>query len=202
MVFCSLDGSLERLASFWLAFTKLILICRVAAVVRSSEPDAEHIRFIHACLASPPPTTFLRAVARGYINGPRQFPRLTTNLVRRYMPNSEATARGHLRKSPTHQAHSESQSVSALRRHHKTSIIQGLWKSRKMDPKSKQLQRFDATKVAKSTCLHLDYTDAFPERLSSGAMYLMVSCICLVLNTPGTSGKSEGYQQPKRSQTL
>ena len=92
----------------------------------SSQPLAEHVQFVHAALGSPPPTTFLRAVARGYITGPRQFPRLTTAIVRKFMPNSEATARGHLRKSPTGQPHAASKAVSALERHHKAKIIQEL----------------------------------------------------------------------------
>jgi hypothetical protein len=142
----------------------------------SAQPDAEHIRFVHACLGSPTPTIFLRAVAKGYINGKRQFPRLTTKLVKRYMPISEATARGHLRKSQTQQPHAKSQSVSALRRHHNASVIQSFWKSRKSDPNYKPSARFDVTKVGKSNTLHLDYTGAFPERLSSGALYLIVSC--------------------------
>jgi hypothetical protein len=31
------------------------------------QPEADHVQFVHAVLGSSPPTTFLRAVARGYI---------------------------------------------------------------------------------------------------------------------------------------
>jgi hypothetical protein len=61
---------------------------QVLLLHHQSDPDAEHIQFVHATLGSPPPTTFLKAAVRGYINGPRLFPRLTPKLVRRHMPNS------------------------------------------------------------------------------------------------------------------
>jgi hypothetical protein len=77
------------------------------------ERDAQICGFVHAALRSPPPTTFLRAVERGFINGLRQFPRLTTKMVKHNMPNSEAMARGHLRKTPTTQPHALSDAVSA-----------------------------------------------------------------------------------------
>ena len=103
----------------------------------ASQPEAEHVRFVHATLGSSPPTTFLKAVARCYINGPRQFPRLTTEMVRKHMPNSAATARGHLRKPPTGQPHASSQAVSALQRHHKAQVIQNMWRTAKITNKGK-----------------------------------------------------------------
>ena len=109
------------------------------------QPDAEYVRFVHAALGSPPPTTFLRAVARGFINGPRQFSRLTTKMVRRNMPNSEASARGHLRKTPTAQPHAQSEAVSALRRHHNAKAIQDLWRQMKTKAKSSPFSTFDPT---------------------------------------------------------
>ena len=156
----------------------------------AQQPIAEHIRFVHACLGSPPPNTFLRAVSRGYITGPRQFPRLTSKLVRRYMPNSEATARGHLRKSPTAQPHAASQAVSALRRHHKIQLIQEVWKKHLQDPKFKARVPFDPTSAVKSTTLHLDYTGLLPERCSEGTVCFMISCWgCYIHVLPLTSMK-------------
>ena len=38
---------------------------QVLLLHHTAPADAEHIRFVHACLGSPPPTTILRAVARG-----------------------------------------------------------------------------------------------------------------------------------------
>ena len=82
--------------------------------------DRRYVQFVHACLGSPTPTTFLTAIQKGFLSGPNQFPRLTAKMVRKYMPNSEAMARGHLNKTPTSQPHALSQSVSAqMRYHHK-----------------------------------------------------------------------------------
>jgi hypothetical protein len=161
---------------------------QVLLLHQTSQTDAEHVCFIHACLGSPPPTTFLRAVARGYINGAKQFPRLNTKMVRRNMPNSEATARGHLRKSPTGQPHAQSDSVSALRRHHDASIIQELNKRNRNDPKAKaMLLPFDPTTVPKSTKLHFDYTRPLPQRCSSGTLYFIVSCRGCYINIQSLS---------------
>jgi hypothetical protein len=134
-------------------------------------PDAEHIRFVHASLGNPPPSTFFKAVVRGYITGPRQFPRLNTKNVRRHMPNSIATARGHLRKSRTSQPHAQSQSVSALRRYHKAEALKNLRK-KSLAP----ISPFNPTTATKSRTFHFDYTGPLPERCSSGTLYFMVSC--------------------------
>jgi hypothetical protein len=91
---------------------------QVTLLHQTATPEAEHIRFVHASLGHPTPTTFLNAVARFV-----QFPRLTTKNVRRHMPNSEASARGHLRKTPTAQPHAESNAVSALQRFHKAQVL-------------------------------------------------------------------------------
>ena len=47
----------------------------------SQHDNASYVRFIHACLGYPAPTTFLRAVTAGFITGPHQFPRLTAKMV-------------------------------------------------------------------------------------------------------------------------
>jgi hypothetical protein len=77
--------------------------------------DEDYVRYIHACLGNPAPTTFLQAVQRGYSTGPNQFPRLMPKLVRRNMSNFEAKAKGHLNKTLTGKPHVDSQSVDAQR---------------------------------------------------------------------------------------
>jgi hypothetical protein len=89
------------------------------------------------------------------------------------MPNSIATARGHLRKSPTSQPHEHSQSVSALRRYHKSNAVKSLWKNAQ---KTASLAPFDPTTATKSSAFHFDYTGPLPERCASGTLYFMVSC--------------------------
>jgi hypothetical protein len=43
--------------------------------------NEDYVRFIHACMGQPTPTTFRQAVQRGYITAPNQFPRITSKLV-------------------------------------------------------------------------------------------------------------------------
>jgi hypothetical protein len=57
---------------------------QVLLLPNTSDPDSEHVHFVHASLGSPPPTTFLKALARGYVMGEKQFPCLTTKMVRKY----------------------------------------------------------------------------------------------------------------------
>jgi hypothetical protein len=140
----------------------------------NTRTDRKYVQFIHACMGSPPPSTFLRAVQRGYLSDPNQFPRLTTKMVRRHMPESEATARGHLNKTVTAQPHAQSQSVSARHRAHKNMLRS---KSR-TDPTSSlptPITPFDPTTVPKSTTLHFDYTGRLPIRGSMGTLYYLVA---------------------------
>ena len=138
------------------------------------DTDAEsYVKFIHASLGFPAPTTFLKAVTRGYITGPNQFPRLTPKMVRRYMPNAIATARGHLDKTTAAQPHDLSEAVSARKRHH----LRELTARRKASDKDQGKHApFSHAAVPKSTTLHLDYTGPLPEPCASGTRYFMVSC--------------------------
>jgi hypothetical protein len=134
--------------------------------------NAKYVQFVHACLGSPPPTTFLRAVSRGYLSGPNQFPRLTAKMVRKHIPDSEATAKGHLDKTPTGQPHASSQSVSAQRRLHQHRLHQ----------KSKQIKTnislppFDPTTVPRSTTIHIDHTGRLPTTGSLGTLCYLIAC--------------------------
>ncbi len=50
--------------------------------------NASYVKFVHASLGYPAPSTFLRAVTEGYITGPHQFSRLTPKMVRKFIPNA------------------------------------------------------------------------------------------------------------------
>jgi hypothetical protein len=122
-------------------------------------------------LGYPAPTTFLKAVSRGYINGPQQFSRLTQKMVRKHMPNTLATARGHLDKTAANQPHKQSEAVSALQR----------YQTRQSDLNEKKKEGgssapFNFAAVPKSTTLHLDYTGTLPEVGSNGTRMFMITC--------------------------
>ena len=59
----------------------------------SSLPLARFVAYHHRAFGSPPISTFLRALSRGYIHG---IPKLTATLVRKFPPLSLATSYGHL----------------------------------------------------------------------------------------------------------
>ena len=137
--------------------------------------DARYVQFVHACFGSPPPSTFLHAVRKGYLSGENQFPRLTARMVCKHMPNSEATARGHLNKTRIAQPHAASQSVSARRRYD-TKMQSKSITFKKENSSSMPRKPFDPTTVPKSTTLHLDYTGRLPQRCSDGTLYFLVAC--------------------------
>ena len=62
--------------------------------VVSHQFNAETVAWFHAALGSPPITTFIRAVERGYLSG---LP-ITTALIRKNPPASLATDQGHLQR--------------------------------------------------------------------------------------------------------
>ena len=64
----------------------------INSVIRS-QSDADYVRLIHATLGSPPISSFLRALDRGYLD---TIPRLNARMVRRNEPHSPATAYGFL----------------------------------------------------------------------------------------------------------
>ena len=104
------------------------------------------------------------------------------------MPNSLATARGHLNKSPIGQPHAASQSVSARKRHHQKSRDKAAKLMRyakwKHDP------GFDSTTIPKSTTIHLDYTGRTPARGSRATLcYLIATWGAYIHLEPLTSMK-------------
>ncbi len=144
----------------------------IEANFASELDNASYVRFAHACFGYPAPTTFLNAVSRGFINGPNQFARLTAKMVRKYMPNTLATARGHLDKTAAKLPHQHSEAVSALQRFHdrkEKSDQKGTRSGTKRVP-------FDIVNVPKSTTIHLDYTGLMPEVGSNGTRMFMITC--------------------------
>jgi hypothetical protein len=118
-----------------------------------------YVRYVHASLGYPAPSTFLRAVINGYITGPTQFPRLSAKMVRKHLPNAVPTAKGHLDRTPAAQPHPDSDAVSGQKRYHTRSSRSSAIKS---ETKTNR-EPFSHANIVKSTTLHLDYTGALPE---------------------------------------
>jgi hypothetical protein len=57
---------------------------------------AETLKFMHQCLFSPTVDTLCKAIDNNQLIG---FPHLTSALVRKYLPESEATTKGHMNRT-------------------------------------------------------------------------------------------------------
>ncbi|KAL7479932.1 hypothetical protein ACHAW6_007837 [Cyclotella cf. meneghiniana] len=62
-----------------------------------SSSKAKLIQFLHQCAFSPPPSTRIRAINNQQF---ASWPGLTADAVRKYLPDSTATAKGHMKKTP------------------------------------------------------------------------------------------------------
>ena len=65
----------------------------ISAMTMESTTMADHIQFLHAAAFSPVLSTFLQAIRNGHY---ATWPGLTVENVRRYLPKSTATVKGHL----------------------------------------------------------------------------------------------------------
>ena len=75
------------------ANTSIYQDSHVAASVIRNDLQAAHVKFWSAALGSPADGTLIRALSAGYLGN---LPKLTARMVRRHLPNSMATAKGHL----------------------------------------------------------------------------------------------------------
>ena len=95
-------------------------------------------------------------------------------MVRNHMPDSEATAKGHLNKTPTALPHPLSASVSARKRHHdRTQLRRPIDKESTTKPARIP---FNPKSIPRSTTIHMDYTGRLPMRGSAGTLYFLVAC--------------------------
>ena len=67
-----------------------------AGGIHQSTSLEETIKFLHQCLFSPMVDTLCKAIDNGQLVG---FPHITSTLVRKYLPDSTATAKGHMNRT-------------------------------------------------------------------------------------------------------
>ena len=67
-----------------------------AGGIHQSTSMEETIKFLHQCLFSPTVDTMCKAIDNGQLVG---FPNITSKLVKKYLPDSTATAKGHLNRT-------------------------------------------------------------------------------------------------------
>ena len=67
----------------------------IAGSAQHTSTMAETIQFLHQCLFSPTVDTLCKAIDNDQLIG---FPHLTSAMVRKYLPESTATAKGHMKR--------------------------------------------------------------------------------------------------------
>ena len=68
-------------------------------IIKKKQTHMQLIQYLHACCFSPVPSTFTKAIKKGFL---KSFPGLTAELVDKYLPISIATAQGHLVQERQH----------------------------------------------------------------------------------------------------
>ncbi len=143
-----------------------------ANAITAQEDARSYVNFVHACLGYPAPSTFLNAVTNGFITEPEQFPRLTTKMVCKHLPNTLPTAKCHLDRTPSALPHAASDAASSLARHHTRTTRAKLLK---FAGKALSQEPFSVTGIPRSTTLHMDYTGPLPEPCLSGTRYFQIA---------------------------
>jgi hypothetical protein len=64
------------------------------SMIRTNKTKGELAAFLHGCAFSPSTSTFIRAIRRGHFSS---WPGLSESLIKKHLPKSLATSKGHLR---------------------------------------------------------------------------------------------------------
>ena len=73
--------------------TKKEIAHQAAIIIRKKQTKMELAQFLHALMFSPVPSTFTKAIDK---NNFTTWPGLSSKLIKRHLPSSIATAKGHL----------------------------------------------------------------------------------------------------------
>eukprot|EP00804_Cyclotella_cryptica_P013964 CCRYP_002495-RA/>CCRYP_002495-RA protein AED:0.17 eAED:0.08 QI:0/0/0/1/1/1/3/0/1003 len=114
---------------------------------------AETIQFIHQCLFSPTIDTLCKALDNDQLIG---FPPITSSQVRKYLPESTATAKGHLRRTRKH-------TRSSTRTRNSETLIQNQ-DFRPISEPNTDFELFVGATIAEQNdgTIYTDQTGAFP----------------------------------------
>ena len=133
------------------------------------------VQFLHACAGFPTTTTWLQAINRGYFMG---WPGLTTARVRRHLPESEITTKGHLQLVRQNQR--STKEVDPPR------VTNTLGRRRNVGACSMQLSELKGL-------IGTDQTGRFPITSGRGHKYIFILCDVdtnFIYGVPITSRKS------------
>ena len=133
------------------------------------DTDAEFVNFVHATFGSPPASTFLHAARKGWLD---HYPRLNASMIASNLPNSVATAMGHL---------DQTRQVKTSRRRLRPSLSLPpsslAYSPADIDDNDADPLLTDAyiKVVLMSEIAHVDLTGRFPVKSRKGNEYVLVS---------------------------
>lgn len=139
-------------------------VCSLANLSIKLTTDAEFVAFVHATFGSPPSSTFLTAARAGWTNG---YPRITASIIAANLPNSIATAKGHL--DQTRQRNKRRLSITTVES--STSIDTVPPPANVEESNDVYVQCIPLTDLA-----HVDLTGRFPLCSRIGNQYVLVFC--------------------------
>lgn len=129
------------------------------------DSDADFVKFLHASFGSPPSSSFLNAIRRKFIS----HRRLTSKMVAGNLPNSIATAFGHLDQTRQGQHSTRSPVVSA------PSSDDDYDSDSDSEPDKPIVASVYVRIMSSSDCNHSDLTGRFPIKSARGNQYILVS---------------------------
>ena len=119
----------------------------------------EQMQFLHAAAGYPVPSTWIKAIQKGYYIS---WPGLTADNVRRYLPKSPITSRGHIK-----QLRKNTNSTKNLLEDENLAVD-----PQQTDDNIKTHQMFAA--ICEEGKIYTDQTGCFPQLSSKGTKYIMI----------------------------
>jgi hypothetical protein len=134
-------------------------------IIRQDTLTSDLCAFHHTALFSPAPSTLLAALNNGFLD---TFPGLTPHVVKKYLPPSEATAKGHLDQ--------DRQNVQSTRTKQKQKLIPDDFTIKRDtdNPKNLRTNNIMCTMFELTKKSYFDLTGKFPYTSSRGFKYIFV----------------------------
>ncbi len=172
----AMHGSKEPKEKLWPLLTDFHVgsTINTAHAAIAHQHNAEFVLFCYAALCSPPVTTLVKALQRGYL---RTLPRLPAQMVSAYPPVTMATARGHLDLNRQEQRSTQQPTISTTSSAQQIDVNDGDEDNDGDDDNI--ISRQDDEPVIKvveiSHTNHSDLTGRFPHTSTKGNSYILVS---------------------------
>lgn len=141
-------------------------------ILCKQQTNKDLITFFHTACCSPVPTTWIKAIENGQF---ATWPGLTPKLIRKYLPSSEYTAKGHL-KQERHglQSTKKIKAIPSTNKKDKKEKDELFPNSETPNVKTNELI-ISLTTINELIVVYTDLTDRFPIQSSKGNNYILVA---------------------------